>query len=268
MISPKFKNAFVIVLTIIFLVNSYSQSPYKLSPSKEIPLIGTGLVLGGVSYFSDERISAFTIEQISGLSKSSINRLDRSSIYNYSLSLNEASDVLVGISIGIPSLLLIDNDIRNDWQTISTIYFETALFATFIPRIVKISSERTRPFVYNPNAPVNKKLEPDARHSFFSGHTTWAFASAVFLSTVYGEYFPESPWRNYIWTGSLLMAGTIGYLRYEAGYHFPTDIIAGAAVGTVIGYIIPVIHKSNQNKFEVSTSYLNDGGRLTVIYKW
>jgi membrane-associated phospholipid phosphatase len=258
----------IITIIVVSSINCYSQSPYKLSTSKEIPLIGTGLVLGGVSYFTDERISAFTIDQISELSNSSINRLDRSAIYNYSLNLNEASDVLVGISIGIPSLLLIDNDIRNDWQIISTIYFETALFATFIPRIVKISSERTRPFVYNPNAPVNKKLESDARHSFFSGHTTWAFASAVFLSTVYDEYFPESPWRNYIWTGSLLMAGTIGYLRYEAGYHFPTDIIAGAAVGTVIGYIIPVIHKSNQNKFEVSTSYLNDGGRLTVIYKW
>jgi membrane-associated phospholipid phosphatase len=269
MISQKFKNAFIILLTIIFSVNGYSQSPYKLSLSKEIPLVGSGFVLGGISQFIHERVSAFTMEQISGLSIASINKFDRSAIYNYSLNLNEASDVLVGVSIGIPSLLFIDSGIRNDWQTISTIYFETAIFATFIPRIVKMSSERTRPFVYNSIAPLDKKLESDARHSFFSGHTTWAFASAVFLSTVYEEYFPSSPWRNYIWTGSLLMAGTIGYLRYEAGYHFPSDIIVGAAVGTAIGYIVPVLHKSKNSSITISPFGENIPGKsISVSYNF
>jgi membrane-associated phospholipid phosphatase len=45
-------------------------------------------------------------------------------------------------------------------------------------------------------------------------------------------------------TGSLFLASVVGYLRYEAGEHFPTDIVAGAVAGSAIGYAIPWMHRA------------------------
>ncbi|MBI5021253.1 MAG: phosphatase PAP2 family protein [Ignavibacteriales bacterium] len=260
---------FCLILFFLIAIGSASgQSHYKLTFTKEASIIGGGLALSGIYFFMHDNTEPLNTVQIGGIDRSSINRFDRAATFNYSLSANDASDVLVAASIALPSVFMLKRETRHDWQTLSMMYFETALFATIIPQIAKKSFERVRPFVYNPKVPLAEKLTADARDSFFSGHTTWAFASAVFISTVYDEYFPSSRWRTYVWGGSILMAGTIGYLRYDAGYHFPTDIITGAAVGAIIGYVIPAVHKSNQNNVELSTSYLKDGGRLTVIYKW
>ena len=91
----------------------------------------------------------------------------------------------------------------------------------------------------------------DARKSFYSSHTAFAFASAVFLSTTYDEYFPESRWRGWIWAVSLTGASTVGYLRYAAGEHFPTDILAGALLGAATGYLVPVLHRIGAEKISV-----------------
>ena len=111
----------------------------------------------------------------------------------------------------------------------------------------KGSFVRYRPYVYNPDVPLENKLNSDAKMSFFSNHTMTAFASAVFLSTVYSDYYPRSEWKPYIWASSLLMASVVGYLRYEAGMHFPTDILLGAVVGSAIGYTIPYLHRTEHD---------------------
>ncbi|MGB6121102.1 MAG: phosphatase PAP2 family protein, partial [Bacteroidota bacterium] len=101
--------------------------------------------------------------------------------------------------------------------------------------------------VYNENVPVEEKLHTNAKRSFFSGHTTISFSSAVFLSKVYGDYFPDSKWKPYIWGVSLGIAAAVGYLRIAAGKHFLTDVLVGALVGGAIGYLIPKIHETSGN---------------------
>jgi membrane-associated phospholipid phosphatase len=99
---------------------------------------------------------------------------------------------------------------------------------------------------------MDEKTTSDAKKSFFSRHTSAAFASAVFLSSVYGDYHPGSAARPYIWAGSLLAATAVGVMRCESGEHFPTDVIAGAVAGSAAGYLIPRLHRSS-------------GGRLSVL---
>jgi membrane-associated phospholipid phosphatase len=88
------------------------------------------------------------------------------------------------------------------------------------------------------------RLIPDSKHSFFSGHTSYTFSFAVFLSTTFANYNPDSSLKPYVWSASLLLAATTGYLRYAAGMHYPTDIITGALVGSAIGFLIPLIHEN------------------------
>jgi membrane-associated phospholipid phosphatase len=91
-----------------------------------------------------------------------------------------------------------------------------------------------------------------------------AFASASFISTVFSDYNPDSEWKPYIWTGSLLSAGIVGYLRYESGMHFPTDILVGAAVGSILGYAIPWMHRERKDCLSFNSRVYGENYELSV----
>ncbi len=46
-----------------------------------------------------------------------------------------------------------------------------------------------------------------------------------------------------MWAGSLTLAATTGYMRYQGGKHFPTDIISGAIIGSLAGWGVPKLHE-------------------------
>ena len=73
---------------------------------------------------------------------------------------------------------------------------------------------------------------PGDAHSFPSGHTCAAFAAAW-------------TWRNQLprrWMGNIAMLAAVlmGLSRLYLGVHFPTDVLAGAAVGLVASWVMSV----------------------------
>ena len=62
-----------------------------------------------------------------------------------------------------------------------------------------------------------------------SGHTSMAFATAASLSLQFKKWYVVVP--SYLW------ATSVGYSRIYLGVHYPTDIIAGAAVGIGSAYL-------------------------------
>lgn len=66
-------------------------------------------------------------------------------------------------------------------------------------------------------------------NSFPSGHTTAAFAAAV-------AWWNTLPRRRMRVTG-LVMAALMGASRLYVGVHFPSDVLAGALVGTFCGLL-------------------------------
>jgi membrane-associated phospholipid phosphatase len=137
-------------------------------------------------------------------------------------------------------------------------YVQAFLLTNGTVAILKTSVGRTRPFVYNPDAPLEEKLKPDARKSFPSGHTATAFVGAVFLGTTHEKLYPGSSANPWVWTGSLLGASAVGYLRYAAGKHYPTDILAGAAIGSLFGWLVPKLH-------EIDDGPSGQGGSVPLI---
>lgn len=228
------------------------QSPYKCDWAKDGLIIGSGAIIASTAYVIDHSPSALSLQEINQLSSKSINWFDRGAVYRFSEEAAKISDIVAGLSIAAPLVLFSDSKIRKEWSIHTLMYFETILFSASVPSIGKGSVKRTRPFVYNPDVTLEKKTTGEARRSFFSRHTTMAFASAVFLSTVYNNSYPNSKWTPYVWTGSLLAAGAVGYFRYEAGEHFPTDVITGAVVGSAIGYFIPFLHQVNNEDAQIS----------------
>lgn len=69
-----------------------------------------------------------------------------------------------------------------------------------------------------------------------------------------------------IWGASLAVASTTGFLRYKSGHHFPTDVLAGALAGGVIGYLIPVLHKKNSMLDNISFTMTGHSMTLSYIF--
>ncbi len=72
-------------------------------------------------------------------------------------------------------------------------------------------------------------------YSYYSGHATNTFAFAVFISLLLR--------KRYRWIPGLLLtwAAIMSYSRIYLGVHYPADILTGAAVGSLMGWLFALI---------------------------
>lgn len=239
-------------ITIIFLFAfqlSYTQS-FKLNWTGDGIAFGSGILSEIIFSSLNSEHKQLTLEEIQKLNKNDLNWLDRTAVDNYSPTLYKTSDILVGISAAVPLALLLDDKLDGERLTYTSMFIQNLLFALVTPSFAKEPIDRYRPLVYNPNISLEEKQSRDPKRSFFSGHTTMAFASTFFFASVYEKLHPDSHYKTLIWTGSIALAGSVGYLRYASGAHFPTDVLVGATVGSLIGYLVPYFH-SKDDKFSV-----------------
>ncbi len=224
-----------------------AQSPYQLRTGREIAIFSIGAATGVSALVLEKQLTPLTSADITALDRSTINSFDRGATYRFSHTADQLSDVTLAGNVAlIGALTLGTPTMRQEVKTIGVMFLETALLANGVQRSVKNIVQRTRPYAYNPDAPLADKLDRETRQSFFSGHATNAFAAAVFTGNTFSHYFPTSRYRPLVWVGSLGLASATAVLRYEGGKHFPTDLIAGAAFGSLVGWVIPKLHEAKQ----------------------
>lgn len=80
---------------------------------------------------------------------------------------------------------------------------------------------RNRPYITYPTLIQPYYIENDP--AFPSGHTTAAFSTATSLSLTFKKWYVVVP--AYTW------AGAVAYSRLHLGVHYPSDVLAGAAIG-------------------------------------
>ncbi len=78
---------------------------------------------------------------------------------------------------------------------IGTMYTQTIALTYGAREIGKLCINRARPFMYYNSYPQQAVDDCDWNKPFPSGHTTLAFAGAVFTGYVFNEYFPDSKWK-------------------------------------------------------------------------
>jgi undecaprenyl-diphosphatase len=84
---------------------------------------------------------------------------------------------------------------------------------------------RERPFITH--ASIDPAAAPLDRYSFPSGHTLHAVSFAWQASA----HFPELAWVL------LPLAGLIAGSRVVLGLHYPSDVLAGAAIGGALAQL-------------------------------
>lgn len=136
------------------------------------------------------------------------------------------------ISIGIILGILIAS-IKLKSRPLGIIFFKmlaVLIIAATVSFSIKTLVTRDRPFITYPDI---EKLSEAGSSSFPSGHTIEAFAIAVALSLLI-------PKRKFI-IPALSWAFLVAYTRLALGVHYPGDVLGGMIIGTMIGWLVPIL---------------------------
>jgi membrane-associated phospholipid phosphatase len=113
---------------------------------------------------------------------------------------------------------------------------ESIVLAGILSSGIKVVAGRQRPYadIKNPyNFQLWRGFTDDKYRSFPSGHTTAAFAFASTLTRETQFWWPHATW--YIGTVFYGGAGLIGLSRIYNNQHWASDVMSGAAIGTIVG---------------------------------
>jgi len=190
------------------------------------------------------------------LSRSDVNALDRSlMVTRLNPSIKSISDVTV-VSMGfLPVLSVVGNLNRNTLITYGVMYSQAMLLAHGTNRLLKNNITRFRPYLHDGRA-----LSVNDRHdSFPSGHTCAAFLFATFFATTFSMENPDSRWKWPVIAGSHVFAASVGAMRMLSGMHFLTDVLAGAAIGSFYGWLIPYLHRNTASNTDFPVAFTGNG---------
>jgi hypothetical protein len=104
-------------------------------------------------------------------------------------------------------------------------------------QVVKLLVARERPYAHLGLEPGPRTDDDDV--SFYSGHTSTAFALVAAAGDV--ATVRRYPHAALVWAVGFPLAATVGYLRVAAGKHYLSDVLVGAAVGTLVGLGLPLL---------------------------
>jgi membrane-associated phospholipid phosphatase len=241
------------------------HSPYKLERNREIILLGSGTILGITGLSLINNIQPLTLEEINQLDPADINAFDRHAVGTYRDYL--AGDLLLYGSLLLPLTFLSNKEMKRDWKILGIIGLEVLIFQAGLNAVVKGLTQRIRPYVYDPDSPLDKKTSKDAKVSFYSGHTSTAAAMSFYTARVFSDYLPDGQNKTLIWIGAAIYPAVVGYLRVASAKHFATDVIVGYAVGATIGYFIPQFHITNKEEgLSVFPSVKYEHFSLSAVY--
>jgi membrane-associated phospholipid phosphatase len=214
-----------------------ADSPYELDLSVDLPLLGLG---GAGSLVA--LIEVPPPACLPACSPDGINALDRSVLGNYSQTAHDVADVMVLGLVAAPALLDLADSGGDGWVQDMTVYTQALLLTQALTQITKFAVRRTAPFAYDPEVPQQALRSRDAPRAFFSGHTSTAFAATTTYTVTYWLRHPDDPLRWAVLTAGVALSTAVALLKIEAGYHFWTDVAAGALVGASIGTLVPLLH--------------------------
>jgi membrane-associated phospholipid phosphatase len=149
-------------------------------------------------------------------------------------------------------------------STIAVMYAESALLTVGVKDVLKASFLRPRPYLAYADTSAELLEDDDRFFSFPSGHTTFAFMTASFATYIFCQSDAKDSSKWLMGGLSFAAAGATAVLRVASGVHYPTDVVAGAAIGTLVGLTVPWFHRTLPDEWKLSVG--TDKVTLTYSY--
>lgn len=188
--------------------------------------------------FAPASLAAQETASYPALAPSDVNAIDRALMFSYSEPLDTVSDYTQYAAFLSPAAFALAAPPR-DWLGIGAMYAGSAVLSYAARTGIKAVVERNRPYMYFDDPPASLIEEGDHLDSFPSGHSIMAFTGAGYTATLFALRYPDSPYRVPAVAGAYALATATAALRIGSGSHFLTDAFAGAAIGTLFGFIVP-----------------------------
>ena len=149
-----------------------------------------------------------------------VNSWDGNLVRNYNKIISRTEPY---VAVGVPVAMALAAWIKNDKKLLKdAVYVGTSVAGAFVVTYgMKYLVDRQRPYDRYPDRV--HAYSHESSPSFPSGHTATAFALATSLSVKYPKWYVIAP--------SALWACSVGVSRMNEGVHYPSDVLAGAAIG-------------------------------------
>jgi membrane-associated phospholipid phosphatase len=225
----------VVALSVVFLSQGL-QTPaqsFQLNPAREGIILGSGLLFAGLG----ELLVSFSHPMVT--TPPDISRVpifDQAAMFRYSKDADTVSSVLQFATLSVPLLLSVSAKPDSNISA-GVVYAESLALAYGTKNVLKFLFPRARPYNYNGGAPGVDSSEDE--QSFPSGHATMSFTAAAFSSYLFSRGLPGT--ANYFpfVIVNFSLAGLTSSYRVLSGMHFLSDIVAGAVIGVVCGFVVP-----------------------------
>ncbi len=145
---------------------------------------------------------------------------------------------------------------------------EAVLLSGAITGATKMIAGRARPYKDTANSRnfgLLRGVQGTEYQSFPSGHTTAAFAFASIVTAETSHWWPQSRWV----IGPILYGGATltGVSRIYNQFHWASDVVAGAAIGTLTGIKVYRYSHSHPNN-RVDKYFLRAGVQMSQGAGW
>lgn len=220
------------------------------------PVIDGAIIVGGlVSNYFGVRVlkgkKGVDYATVSQLSPADVNAFDRGAAKqdpSYADQAMKLSDITLTASFVYPAALLLDKCVRKDALKVGVVFLTTMSVMANAYSWGVGHINKYRPYVYNTNESIERRTRNGSRNSFYGGHAAAAASVSFFAAKVYHDYHPGSKLTPYLFGAALIPPAVVGYFRYKAGMHFPSDLICGSIAGAIFGVAVPQLHKcKNRN---------------------
>jgi membrane-associated phospholipid phosphatase len=259
--------------SLLILAVALSLAPVCRTEAEEYRLswVGDGIALPaglGSALFSQLLLQTPSAESLGTVDIATVNALDRLAVFGYSHALDVTSDVFQYATAAIPVTFAFLCPI-DQAATIGVVYLEALSWAFAAKNLLKVLVPRYRPYLYEPLPGGTGPSPHESTDSFPSGHATIAFTAAAFSLYTFQTYFPRSPYLLPVGLAGYGLAALTATFRVVSGMHFLTDVLAGALLGTAVGYVVPLLHRTGGEKGNQSrTSLLASPAAIMFRISW
>ena len=225
----------------------------------DLPVIAVGATAGLLRTY----LANHDVQQRCPCALDEINAFDRRFVGNHSDAAGLASDVTVGLALAVPPLLdLLVVGANRAFAEDLTVLTEAVMVSTLFQQVANFGYQRPRPRTY-------EGLSHDVHGgegylSFLAGHVSTTTAVLAAASFTVRQRYGEQVWP---WVVTGLVAASVGAERLLGGYHFPSDVALGAALGLGVGLLVPWLH-TRHHEMQLAVAPTSGGYGLALLGKF